>query len=190
MGKVTSAKPKVGGAIYTAPLGTTLPTDAKTTLAATYKSLGYVSEDGITNSNSPENEVIKAWGGDTVLSTQTSKDDTFTYTLIEALNEDVLKEIYGAGNVSGSLETEEGLEIRANSDEQEEHVIVIDTILKDGFLKRTVVPRGQVTGVGDITYKDGEAVGYETTLTAYPSADYEGDTHREYIVNPAITSGG
>lgn len=43
--KVTSAKPKVKGAIYNAPLGSTLPTDASSELDAAFKALGYVSED-------------------------------------------------------------------------------------------------------------------------------------------------
>lgn len=39
---VSAAKPKIGGAIYAAAIGTTLPTDTDTALDAAFKSLGYV----------------------------------------------------------------------------------------------------------------------------------------------------
>ena len=158
---VSAGKPKIGGAVFVAPIGTELPEDVTTQLNAAFKGLGYCSDDGITNTNSPETEEQKAWGGDTVLNMQASKADTFKLKLLEVLNVDVLKTVYGENNV-----------------ETEQVSWVFDMILK-GAVKRIVIPQASISELGDIVYKDNEATGYELTIAAV--ADKEGNTHYEYI---------
>ena len=175
---VTAAKPKTGGAVAVAAAGTTLPTDATTALAAAFTQLGYISDNGLTNSNSISSESVKAWGGDEVLVTYGGREDTFSFTLLEATNVDVLKQVFGSSNVSGTLAG--GITISAKSNlELPEQVWAIDMILKDNSVKRIVIPAGRVTDIGDVSYTDNDAVGYEITISA--SADASGNTHYEYI---------
>ena len=179
---VTTGKPAVGGAVYRAPLGTALPTSASAELNEAFVSLGYISEDGLTNENSIETEEVKAWGGDTVLNPQTGKTDTFGATFIEALNVEVLKMVYGDENVSGTLAT--GIIVRANSKEAGGSCYVVDQIMREGALKRIVIANGKLSDLGEISYNDSDAVGYAVTLTALPGFS-DGDTHKEYIIKSA-----
>lgn len=174
---VTAAKPKVGGAIYMAPLGTVLPTDATTELDHAFNNLGFVSEDGMENENSASSDPVKEWGGSIVNTILKEKEDKFKFTLIEALNLSVLKLIYGENNVTGDLEN--GVTIKSTTEDYKEYCFVVDMVLKSGVLKRIVLPLAKVSEVGSVKYAGGENIGYETTLSAFP--DGAGTTHYEYI---------
>lgn len=175
---VSAGQPKVAGAVFRAPTGITLPTDASTALGSDFVDLGYVSEDGVTNNNTATSDSVKAWGGDTVLVLQTEKPDEWTLTLIEAMNQNVLKTVYGDANVTvatGGLIT-----VKATAEQLADNSYVIDMKLKGGAMKRVVIPNGSLSEVGEIVYKDDEPIGYEITLLALP--DTSGVTHYEYIL--------
>lgn len=184
---VSVGKPKVTGAVHRAPLGTPLPTTATEPLNEAFKDMGYISDEGWTNSKSRESSEIKAWGGDTVLQPQTSKTDTFKLKFIESLNPETIKAVQGDDNVEGNLAT--GLTVRENSQELPRASWVIDTILTGGVIKRTIIPEGQITELGDVVHKDDEPIGYDTIITAYPHAAYDGDTHRELYMGGSEDGG-
>lgn len=174
---VSAAKPKVGGALYRAPIGTTLPTDSTTALDAAFEALGYISQDGLTNANSPNSSTIYAWGGDPVLTAASEKEDTFKCVLLEVLNVAVLKTTYGDDNVTGDLST--GITVKANNNERPNYVYVGEMVLRGGTTKRVVLPNAAISAVDDIVYKDNEASGYGLTFSCQPDA--AGNTHYEYI---------
>lgn len=174
--KVTAGKPKTGGAIRCAPVGTELPKDVDSKLNALFQNLGYASEEGVTNANGPTSDKVRAWGGDTVLNYQYDKPDRFRFTLIEALNINVLKAVYGDNNVTGDLSS--GITIKANSQDAIPHAWIIDMILK-GAVKRVVIPNASIVEIAEINYADNKSIGYGITISAV--SDKDGNTHYEYI---------
>lgn len=175
--QVTAGKPKVGGHIYRAPIGTTLPTDATTALDNAFIDMGYASEDGLINANSPESSIIKAWGGTPVLTIQESKEDTFQLTFISAENVEVQKMVYGDDNVTGTSFTT-GVTVTANAKELDDYIYVIEMIARGDIAHRVVIPCAKPSEIGEIVYSDTEAVGYDVTLSC--TADANGNTHYEY----------
>lgn len=174
---VGAAKPGVKGAIFWAPAGTALPTDASTDLASAFVSVGYVSEDGLTEKETRNHQNHKAWGGDTVDSSQTEYVKAYNFKMIET-NETTMKVRYGVGNVIA--EGGKVSQVKHNSKELPEGVWVIEMIIA-GDICRRVIPRGKIDEIGDITYNDSNLVKYDVTLGLYPDADgnYEIDYYAE-----------
>lgn len=175
--QVTAGKPAVGGHVWRAPIGTALPATAIATLDQAFVDMGYISEDGVTNANSPESNIVNAWGGTPVLVTQTSKADTYQMTFISVMNPEVLKMRYGDDNVTGTTVTT-GIAVTANAKELTDYIYVIDMIAKGNVAHRVVIPCAHPSEFGDIVYNDSDPVGYDTTLNC--TADASGNTHYEY----------
>ena len=180
---VSTGKPKVTGGVYRAPLGTTLPTDATTSLAGTFTSLGYIAQGGVTHNIEMESGEYRAWGGDLVLTYMTSKTNRFAFGLIEVLNKSTYETVYGEDAVSGSLST--GISVQADGSDPSEYVYVIELAMRDGAFKRIVIPDGKVSEIGEIVYSDEEAVSYPVTITA--QVDSSGKSHYEYIKKATST---
>lgn len=174
---VSTGKPNISGAVYVAPLSTTLPTDATTALDAAFVCLGYVSEDGLENNNELDVSEIKAWGGNIVYRSLNGLDDTFSLSLIESENVDVLKNVYGDANVT--LDANDNVTINIVAEDPQEKIWVFELAMRGGRAKRIVIPDGAVTARETITYNDSDAVAYGITVSAYP--DSTGKTHVEYL---------
>jgi hypothetical protein len=177
---VTTGKPNISGAVYVAPIGTTLPTDATTALDNAFVCLGYVSEDGLENNNDMDVSAIKAWGGMIVYRSLNELDDNFVLTLIESENIDVLKAVYGSNNVT--VDAAGNVTVAVKADDPEENVWVFELALRNSRAKRIVIADGAITAREAITYNDSDAVGYGITVSAYPDAN--GETHKEYLEKP------
>ena len=181
---VSTSSPKVTGAIYYAPLGTALPTDAKTALDAAFKGVGYISEDGLTRSQSRSSNDIKEWGGGVVTTVQTEYKESFKFKMIETLSDIVQKAVYGEKNVAGKLDgtVTASMTVKHNALEPVANAWVIDTVMLDGTLSRIVVPNAKITELGDLAYKKDSAIGYNVTLSAM--LDANGNTSYDYYQAP------
>jgi len=169
---VVAGKPLTTGGVLVAPLGTAMPTNTSTALAAAYKAIGYVGEDGVTEGGERTTEKVKAWGGDVVKVLQTDHSLTYAFTMIETLNVEALKAVYGSTNVTSTAATASTgtlQSINVTGQVLPHQVWCIE--VRDGVAKvRIAIKDGQITEVGEITYNDGSVVGYPVTIEAFPDS--------------------
>jgi hypothetical protein len=154
------------GAVYVAPIATALPTNATTALAGGYLDVGYIHEDGVTETQDTETEDIKAWQlGATVRKVQTSHDLMYNFTMLET-NGVVLKEYYG-DFTAGVSAADDVVLIKGTELPNRRWVLSVVDGLK---IARIVIPAGQITERGEVTYTNSDAIGREVTITCYPDS--------------------
>lgn len=172
-GAVFAAGPdRVTGAVLSAAKGTALPTSITGVLDDAFEDNGYISEDGLSLTQDISWETIKEWGGNTVRRILSDFTGTFSWTFLET-NANTAKTVFGDGNVTATaatVSTGSLLKIVGNAEQSEARSWVFR--MKDGVRKIViVVPDGQITDRGDISYTRTGAVTYPVTLEASPDAD-------------------
>lgn len=174
--EVTLGSALATGAIYVAPKGSTLPTDATTTLDAAFTLLGFTSDAGVQLNESRSTNGINAWEGRTqVYNTVTEYYEQLVFTPIQC-NADVLAATWGDDNVAvGNDGTITAKHSGANI---EPVCIVIEMVPRDGFVRR-LCGTYQLTERGGATYDGTQVDGRQLTFNSI--ADEDGVTTYEYV---------
>ena len=175
--RIGAPEQKTTGAIKHAPVGTTLPVLSDigvsgVTLDPAFVGDEYVSEDGLTLSPSMSTTNIKDWSGTVVRKLLEEFDGTLSWTMIST-NEDTLKIAFGDDYVTSAAATlAHGAQVRAALGAHLPDTQSWVFLMKDGDARVViVVPNGQITEVGDVTFVSNNAIGWQVTLSTYPDSD-------------------
>lgn len=170
---LTGAPVKASGAVTRANLGSTLPTDGSSPLDAAFKSLGYVSEDGVTRTIDASDDKIKAWGGDVVKVVRSDYSTSYTLTFMESANGTLLKALYGEENVkitSPSEGVDGGKIAITNNSRRAPRASYTFEMLDENTFIREVIPNGQISMNGDVQFVHSAVISYSVTIDALPDA--------------------
>ena len=173
---VSLGKFKVGGYAYWAPAGTTLPTDSATALPAEYKLLGYLSEDGLTNTTDTDATEIKDANGTTVMKIITSYAESYQFALLEVLRAEAAKLRYNSDAVTGN---DKSMTIKHQMPSDEDFVLVFEIAMSGDVKDRLVIGNATRAEFGDRQVHAGDPQVYDITVSANDMG--KGVTAIEYI---------
>ena len=180
---VSAAKGVKGGYIFSAPVGTELPTDIETNRNKAFKVLGFISEDGYVESVEEDSNDLVDMNGDLMDSSNSGRVESAEVTLAE-IKAETLKRQYGAENVT---DADGVITVKHNSNSHGSFSYVLELLLKDGRRWRKVVPVGQSSELGELTIASTELC--QRPLTIKYLTDEQGNTCYDYIESTETTKG-
>lgn len=172
---VSAGKGVKGGYIFSAPVGTDLPTDIETERDPAFKCLGFISEDGYVESVSEDSEDIGDMNGDLMDSSNSNRVESAQVTFAE-IKAETLKRQYGDGNVTDANGI---ITVKHNSDSHPIFAYILELVLKNGRRWRKVVPQGQSSELDDLTIASTELC--QRAITIKYLTDENGNTCYDYI---------
>lgn len=157
-----------GGYVFSAPLGTEgAPTKENYTtwgqsIPAGWENLGYISEDGFTESVSrDDSDALRDLNLDNVDETEGAATETIALTLME-MGHNALAMEYGHKNVTDADGT---IEVKHNWGNSGEHrQVVLLLLLKNGRRWTKYIPDGKVSELDDFTGNKTTAAQRQTTI--------------------------
>lgn len=174
--QVTVGAALATGAIWVAPQGTALPTDATTAKGNDFTLLGFTSDAGVQISESSSNNAIRAWEARTeVYNVRTEYTESIAFMPIQC-NGDVAALTWGEGRVTVD-DTTGAIACQHSGDTLDPVCIIIETTPREGIIKR-YCGTFQLTERGAQTMDGTQVDGRQLTFNAI--ADANGVTMYEY----------
>lgn len=175
----------IDSGVYVGNKGATPPTDATTAPdSADFTELGWISDDGLTETRDTNSDQKRAWQGGALVRTVRSSDTRRFKFVCWETNATVM----GLTRPGSTVTTATGIthtQVKAYTG-SDIRAWIIDQ--RDGNINvRKIVPQGEVTEIGDIVSKNGDLVAYEMTVECYP--DSNGVLYEEYSDDPAVAVG-
>lgn len=180
-------------AFFGGPIGTALPTDAVDVLDPALEPHGWMGDDGFVNNIQRDVTKHRDFAGTVIKVTQDTYEETVAVTCCES-NPVVLKTVFGEDNVSVSFSGgHRKVSIRHDEAPLPRKSWVVRVV--DGVKTRMlVIPEGQVTEIGEVTWLSSELVQYTLTIDCFkPAEGTQPDNPaavNEYIDEPDVTGDG
>jgi hypothetical protein len=175
---VSNGAPVEGGCVLTSfAASPTAPTNATTDMSTLqdFVSLGELSDKGYTEGHETDTSDFKGWHGTTILSTVNSEKNTYKMELTEVERASVLQMRYGPENVT--VDSETGLVTHIEGKPVGDVVVplVIDELLADGRLRRTVAHKAKITKIDETPHQRGALLlyGIEFTLISTGAKEFD-----------------
>lgn len=172
---VSTGKGVKGGYIFSAPVTSPLPTDIETPLDEAYECLGFISEDGYTESLSEDSNDMMDMNGDLMDSSGSNRVESGQVTFAE-IKAAVLARQYGEGNVT---DKDGIIAVKHNGDSHPTFRYVLELVLKNGRRWRKTVPFGQSSELDDLNIAVTELC--QRPITIKYITDEDGNTAYDYI---------
>ena len=166
MGTTTNPRIWVDSTVAVGPVGTTAPTNIATGLDSDFVDLGFLTEDGLTESREQDSKDHYATGGVLIRTTRSKHKRTFKFTCLEDT-----AVTFGLVNPGSDQSTTTGVTTRTvRTPEPNPQAFVLQQA--DGeYGRRIHVARGEVVEVGEIKAGDEDMVMLELTVNVYPASD-------------------
>ncbi len=172
---VSTGKGVAGGYFFTAPVGTTLPTNYTSTLDSAFVNCGFLTDEGITSSMDASADNFTDLNGDDIATANSSRTRTLGLQFAE-MNEASLKEVFGQSNVTTA---DNMITVKHNNTEMPERSIVLELVLRDSRRWRRVIPKAKVTSWEDMSIVSTSLVTLPVSYTMY--SDSSGEFIYDYI---------
>lgn len=158
------------GQVYVAPVGSTLPTDPTAAPDAAFFGLGYISEDGVTFSTTPDITDFRAWQSRQAVRRELNQQDLQAGFALTQWNEESVVLAFGGGEITSPSTGIYRYDFPDPGDALDERAMVVD--VQDGDRNmRIVIPRGNITDATETQFRRSEMALLPITFRALQPTD-------------------